>query len=56
MPGNDNYATVTSISRRVFTWLMIYIDSNIELLAIALNPALSKWSATKVICTPLQTT
>ena len=47
---------MTSILRVVFSWLIIYIDSNRELLAVALNPASSKWSATIVISTPLQNT
>ena len=36
--------------------LMIYIDSNRELLAMTLSPALSKWSDAIVICMPLQYT
>ena len=53
---SESIAAVMSIWRYVFSWLIIYINSMRELLAVVLNPALSKWSATVVICTPLQNT
>ena len=52
----DNIAAMMSIWRGVFSWLIIYIDSNRELSAVALNPALSKWSANIDTCTALQNT